>query len=128
MILLLDSHALLWFVSNDLRLSSAAKNAIEDPLNRKLISIATLWEITIKVSIGKLILADPVALFLSRELQINKFNTLGITFDHLATLSQLPFHHRDPFDRLIVSQAIAESISVVSADVAFDTYGITRIW
>lgn len=94
MILLLDSHALLWFVSNDLRLSSAAKNAIEAPINRKLISIATLWEITIKVSIGKLILADPVDLFLSRELQINKFNMLIITIDQLATLSQLPFHHR----------------------------------
>ncbi len=89
--LLLDSHTLLWFVTNDPKLSNIAKAAIEDPTNRKWVSVATLWEITIKVSIGKLSLAAPVALFLSRALLVNKFSILDITFDHLAELSKLPF-------------------------------------
>jgi PIN domain nuclease of toxin-antitoxin system len=126
--LLLDSHAFLWFVANDPKLSIAAKAAIEAPTNRKWVSVASLWEITIKVSIGKLSLADPVAPFLVRELASNKFSTLDINIDHLAALSNLPFHHRDPFDRIIVSQAIADSISIVSTDVALDAYGVRRIW
>ena len=126
--LLLDSHTFLWFVGNDPRLSLNARVVIEDPSNRKWVSIASLWEITIKVSIGKLTLTDPVAVFLRRELLLNKFSTLDISLNHLDSLSTIPFHHRDPFDRLIVSQSIADSISVVSTDLAFDAYGITRIW
>ena len=126
--LLLDSHTFLWFVGNDPRLSVNARIAIEDSTNRKWVSVASLWEITIKVSIGKLTLADPVAPFLRRELLLNKFSTLDITINHLDALSTLPFHHRDPFDRLIVSQSIAASMSVVSTDLVFDAYGITRIW
>ena len=126
--LLLDSHTFLWFVGNDPRLSLNARVVIEDPSNRKWVSIASLWEITIKVSIGKLTLTDPVAVFLRRELLLNKFSTLDITLNHLDSLSTIPFHHRDPFDRLIVSQSIADSMSVVSTDLAFDAYGITRIW
>ena len=126
--LILDSHAFLWFVGNAPKLSVAAREAIEDPSNRKWVSIASLWEITIKVSIGKLNVAEPIAPFLSRELQNNKFIALDITFDHLAELSNLPLHHRDPFDRLIVSQAVGSSMSIVSADGALDAYGISRIW
>ena len=126
--LLLDSHTFLWFVGNDPQLSLNARVVIEDPSNRKWVSIASLWEITIKVSIGKLTLTDPVAVFLRRELLLNKFSTLDITLNHLDSLSTIPFHHRDPFDRLIVSQSIADSMSVVSTDLAFDAYGITRIW
>lgn len=126
--ILLDSHAFLWFVADDLKLSIDARTAIEDSTNRKWISIASLWEITIKVSIGKLNLADPVSEFLSREILCNKFSTLNVTMDHLAKLSVLPFNHRDPFDRLIVSQALQESFPVVSTDASLDAYGIDRIW
>jgi PIN domain nuclease of toxin-antitoxin system len=126
--ILLDSHAFLWFVADDLKLSIDARTAIEDSTNRKWISIASLWEITIKVSIGKLNLADPVSEFLSREILCNKFSTLNVTMDHLAKLSVLPFNHRDPFDRLIVSQALLESFPVVSTDASLDAYGIDRIW
>jgi PIN domain nuclease of toxin-antitoxin system len=126
--ILLDSHAFLWFVADDLKLSIDARTAIEDSTNRKWISIASLWEITIKVSIGKLNLADPVSEFLSREILCNKFSTLNVTMDHSAKLSVLPFNHRDPFDRLIVSQALLESFPVVSTDASLDAYGIDRIW
>lgn len=126
--IILDSHAFLWFIGNDPKLSSNARIAIEDSSNRKAVSIASLWEITIKVSIGKLKLAEPVVPFLDRELQTNKFSTLEIAFDHLEILSSLPFHHRDPFDRLIVSQAEASSMSIVSIDESLDAYGISRIW
>lgn len=126
--ILQDSHAFLWFVADDLKLSIDAKTAIKDSTNRKWISIASLWEITIKVSIGKLNLADPVSEFLSREILCNNFSTLNVTMDHLAKLSVLPFNHRDPFDRLIVSQALQESFPVVSTDASLDAYGIDRIW
>lgn len=126
--ILQDSHAFLWFVADDLKLSIDAKTAIKDSTNRKWISIASLWEITIKVSIGKLNLADPVSEFLSREILCNNFSTLNVTMDHLAKLSVLPFNHRDPFDRLIVSQALQESFPVVSTDASLDAYGIDPIW
>jgi PIN domain nuclease of toxin-antitoxin system len=126
--LLLDAHALLWFLNDDPQLTSNAKSLIEEPANRKLVSIATCWEIAIKVGLKKLDLGESVTTFLPRELSANKFVLLGIDLAHASFIETLPLHHKDPFDRLLIAQAILESTPIVSADVAFDSYGVTRLW
>jgi PIN domain nuclease of toxin-antitoxin system len=114
--LLLDSHAFLWFVWDDPNLSASAKVMIEDPANRKLVSVATCWEIAIKVGLKKLVLGEPFTTFLPRELAANGFGLLGIELAHAAFVEMLPPHHRDPFDRLLVAQARIEKLPPVSAD------------
>jgi PIN domain nuclease of toxin-antitoxin system len=106
--LLLDSHAMLWFSWDDPRLSGTAKALIEDAGNRKLVSIASCWEIAIKVGLGKLDLGEPSQSFLSREIASNNFELLPITLAHATMVEQLAVHHRDPFDRLLAVQAIAD--------------------
>jgi PIN domain nuclease of toxin-antitoxin system len=126
--ILLDTHAFLWFVWDDAQLSQTAKGAITDPVNRKLVSVASIWEIAIKVSLQKLDLGMPYLPFMRSQLAINLFEILPLTLEHGAEVSRLPFHHRDPFDRLMIAQAMWEQIPIVSADPAFDAYSITRIW
>ena len=126
--LLLDAHAFLWFLNNDALLSTTAKQLIEDPANRKLVSIATCWEIAIKVSVKKLDLGEPATAFLPRHLAINHFDLLGIELRHVTAVEDLPMHHRDPFDRLVIAQAIIEGFPIVSMDAAFDSYAVTRLW
>lgn len=128
MTLLLDTHAVLWFVWDDPQLSATAKAAIEDPANRKLLSVASCWEIAIKAGIGKLTLDAPAALFIPRELGRNGFDLLPISLPHATAVETLPQHHKDPFDRLLIAQAQIEAIPIVSVDAAFDPYGVTRIW
>ncbi len=126
--LLLDTSTFLWFILNDSLLSARAALLIGDPTNEIEISPASYWEIAIKVSIGKLSLSEPLLDFLQREIATNQFRILPIEPIHVAPLTTLPFHHRDPFDRLIIAQALVERIPIVSADTAFDDYGVTRIW
>jgi PIN domain nuclease of toxin-antitoxin system len=126
--LLLDSHTLLWFVWDDPQLSAAARTLIVDPSNRKLVSLASCWEIAIKVSIGKLSLGEPCATFLPREITQNNFELLPIELRHATAVETLPHHHRDPFDRLLVTQALLEQLPIVSTDGVFDSYGVTRMW
>ncbi len=126
--LLLDTHALIWFLDDDPALSAAAKLAIENPGNQKLVSMATCWEMSIKAGLNKLKLVEPVAVYLGRELPANSFDLLDISFAHATAVESLPKHHKDPFDRLLIAQARIEGISIVSVDVAFDPYGVTRIW
>jgi PIN domain nuclease of toxin-antitoxin system len=126
--LLLDTHALLWFLWADARLSSEAKSLIEDAGNRKLVSIASCWEIAIKVGLKKLDLGESSRTFLPREIARNNFDLLPIALDHATAVEGLPMHHRDPFDRLLIAQATMDRLSLVSADGAFDQYGISRLW
>jgi PIN domain nuclease of toxin-antitoxin system len=127
--LLIDTHTFLWFVWNDPKLSTAARALIVDPNNRKLISVASHWEVAIKVSIGKLDLGEAYRSFMHREITRNHFEILPVSLDHSAAVSVLPFHHRDPFDRMLVAQTNVENIPIVSADVIFDAYaGVTRLW
>ena len=109
-------------------LSATARAAIEDPTNHKLVSMATCWEMSIKAGLKKLGLVEPVAVFLGRELPANNFDVLDITLAHATAVETLPQHHKDPFDRLLIVQARMEGIPIVSVDVAFDLYGVTRIW
>jgi PIN domain nuclease of toxin-antitoxin system len=126
--LLIDSHAMLWFFWDDPQLSHAAKAAIEDPANRKLVSIASCWEIAIKVGQKKLDLGATARAFLIREMVTNNFNLLQISLDHATSVQDLANHHKDPFDRLLTAQALCENIPIVSGDTMFDRYGVSRIW
>ncbi len=125
--LLLDTHAFLWFIDDSSRLSTQAKDLLNSDADL-LLSTASLWEIAIKASIGKLILAQPYNVLIPQQLALNSIEILPINLAHLALLSTLPFHHRDPFDRLLVAQAMVESLEVVSADASLDAYSITRLW
>jgi PIN domain nuclease of toxin-antitoxin system len=128
MTLLLDTHSFLWFWWDDPQLSETAKQAICDPTNRKLVSTASCWEIAIKVSLKKLDLGAPYRGFIHQHMVRNNFELLQITNEHLAGLVDLPFHHRDPFDRMLVAQSLYEQIPIVSVDLQLDAYGLTRIW
>ncbi len=128
--LLLDTLALLWYVLDDPQLSAAAQAAILDPANEVYLSPASYWELAIKISIGKLTVQQPFEDFLDACEHRYRFRLLPIVARHAVQVSTLPFppNHRDPFDRLIIAQALAEQMSVVSGDVRFDGYGLSRIW
>jgi PIN domain nuclease of toxin-antitoxin system len=126
--LLLDTHAFLWFITDAPSLSSKARELIEDSDNDITLSVASLWEMAIKVSLGKLTISQPLNMFMAQQLHLNAINLLNISVDHAAMVATLPFHHRDPFDRLLVAQAIVERLSFLSVDTVFDAYGVDRKW
>ena len=124
---LLDTHVLIWFINGNNELSKNARNAIESESALNFVSIASLWEMAIKISLGRLDLFTP---FEQIEQQIinNNFKILSTTFQDTLTLSSLPFYHRDPFDRMIISQSITNNLSVISKDKFFGDYKIELIW
>jgi len=126
--ILLDTQALLWFLLNDSRLSGKALEIIVDANELTFVSPASLWEIAIKISLGKYALPTSFESFWTEQLQINDFTLLPIAVSHVARVVALPFHHRDPFDRLIIAQSLVEAVPVVSSDTLFDQYGADRIW
>lgn len=128
MTLLLDTHTCLWFWWDDPQLGPTARDAICDPANRKLVSTASCWEIAIKTSLKKLDLGAPYRGFVHQQMVRNNFELLQITDEHLSELAELPFHHRDPFDRLLIAQAMIENVPLVSRDEEFDQYPIRRVW
>ena len=125
---LLDTHTFLWFINDDASLSSTAKALIEDPENTIYLSVASVWEMAIKVSLGKLEMPSPFTDFIEEQLSKNTIVLLGIKTTHTGIVATLPFHHRDPFDRLIIAQSKVEDIPVIGKDVIFDNYGIKRLW
>jgi PIN domain nuclease of toxin-antitoxin system len=126
--LLLDTHVLLWFIGGSASLSADARSLIEDTANEKFVSIASLWETAIKINIGKMTLSAPFSTLFPHQLEINGFDLLPIKVEHASVVTTLPFHHRDPFDRLLTAQAIKENLTLISIDGAFDDYGVTRLW
>lgn len=128
---LIDTHVFLWFVSNSKELSQTAKSLIEDETNEIFISIASLWEISIKTALGKLTIDGKYASVID-DLTDNSIEILPINFAHTIQQNKLPFHHKDPFDRIIISQAIVENMNFISADAIFDNYlkgkTVKRIW
>lgn len=125
---LLDTHTFIWFVTDSPQLSTTAKLLIEDEYNEKWLSVASVWEMAIKSSLGKLSFNLPLLTFVEQQIQENSIDLLSIQMPHLAIVATLPLHHRDPFDRLLIAQAITEGIPIISADVAFDAYSIRRLW
>ena len=126
--LLLDTHTFLWLVGGDPRLSAAARALLDDSGNDLYLSIASPWELAIKVGTGKLTLARPVREYIETYLAPTRVTLMPVTMAHIGVVATLPRHHGDPFDRLIISQAIAENVGVVSVDPAFDAYPIVRRW
>jgi PIN domain nuclease of toxin-antitoxin system len=126
--ILLDTHTLLWYALDDPSLSAVARSRVIDPANDVLISPASYWEIAIKLSVGKLTLIEPYEQFMDDAVRGNGFQVMPILVSHTAVVATLPFHHRDPFDRLLVAQALAENIPLVSRDADLDAYGVQRLW
>ena len=126
--ILLDTQVILWSISGDSRLSSSARTVFLDPTNNLYFSIAGYWEIAIKISIGKLALADQWSTIIDKEMRSNFIKFLPITQEHCNGLVELPFHHRDPFDRVIVAQAKTEQMALLSADSQLKKYEIEVIW
>lgn len=126
--LLLDTHTLLWWVDDAPQLSAIARKAITEADGFVYISLASVWELAIKVSLRKLRLALPVKQYVPYHLAANGFIQLPIDFSHICQVETLPWHHRDPFDRLLIAQAQIQDLPLVSADGRFDRYGIRRTW
>jgi PIN domain nuclease of toxin-antitoxin system len=124
---LLDSHAFLWALSGDTRMSTRAREIFEGPSSLSL-SIVSIWEILIKVQLGKLGLPRPAASYIFSELVKNKIATLPIRLDHLIAYENLPLHHRDPFDRMLIAQGIKEELPIITADRNFQNYSVRTIW
>lgn len=125
--LLLDSHTFLWWVADDKRLPTRTRRAIATASSECWLSYASVWEMAIKASLGKLILDRPVERFVSEQCEINGFRLLPIAFKHICAVEKLAWHHRDPFDRLLVSQALTEGLVLATRDAAIKRYGIAII-
>ena len=125
---LLDAHSVLWFFERSPRLSQNARTHIEDLSNASFVSIVNIWEIAIKVSVGKLPLLRPFHELFPGQLNRNGIGIFDLSVEHTTLVTTLPFHHRDPFDRMLIAQALVENIPIISADSVFDQYGVTRIW
>lgn len=124
---LIDTHAFLWFIEDNPKLSPKAADLMESNVDL-LMSTASLWEIAIKVNLKKLTLAGEYDPFISQQVAVNNIQILPIAFEHLSIIADLPLHHRDPFDRLLIAQASVEGIQIISADSQFDNYGVNRFW
>ena len=126
MTVLLDTNAFLWWIADAPRLPGRARKVIAG--SPCLLSVASCWEVAIKASLGHLDVPTPLDRFLQQQLELNGFHLLPVSLEHAAAVRDLPFHHRDPFDRLIVAQAKQEGIAVVTNDAVFAKYGVKRIW
>ena len=126
--LLLDTHSFLWFIAGHQNLSERARNIILDSDNNVLLSIASLWEITIKYGLKKLTLAEPFDVLIPEQITRNEFEILPIELSHLGELLKLEPHHRDPFDRMLIAQAIIENLTVITNDSAFKKYPVITDW
>jgi PIN domain nuclease of toxin-antitoxin system len=125
--LLVDTHAFLWFLAGDEQLSGPARGAMEDADHEWWLSAASVWEMSIKCSLGRLTLPAPVDEYVGRKVQ-EGLRVMAIDWTHAAAVQRLPFHHRDPFDRLIVGQALCERLAVVTRDEVFSKYGVSIVW
>lgn len=126
--LLLDRHTLIWLASQDDKLSDKAKELILDIENELFLSVASIWEMSIKASLGKLILQQPIAQIISEQVQSNGLQLINIETAHALAVASLPWHHRDPFDRLIIAQSQLENLTILGCDSVMDAYEVKRVW
>lgn len=125
--ILIDTHIFIWLTDSSHLLSNSAKELLSDPNNSQVLSVASLWEMQIKLAIGKLPLRLPLADLVREQQEKNGFEILPITLNHVLALETLPMHHKDPFDRLLIAQAQAENLPLLSADAVFEQYPIHRL-
>lgn len=126
--LLLDSHTLIWAVDDPAKLGRTAETLLLDPNNVRLLSPATYWEMAIKVALGKLPLTMPYRPWMDKAIADLRLDILPVTLDHAERVTALPFHHKDPFDRMLAAQSLADGLPLLSGDVVFDAYGVNRAW
>ena len=126
--LLLDTRAFLWWVEGAPALGRRARAEVSNPDNDVFLSIASCWELAIKISLGRLRLTQSLDRFVPEQLVRNGFELFAVEFRHVVRVADLPFHHRDPFDRLLVAQALQDELAIVSADRVFRKYGVTVVW
>ncbi len=126
--LLVDTQALIWYVDQHHLLTRPAHAAITDPQNDLAVSAAIVWEIAIKVGIGKLTLSIPYRQWMNKAMTDLRLSLLPITVENADVQASLPQHHGDPFDRLIIAQSVVEQVAIISSDIQFDQYGVRRIW
>lgn len=126
--LLLDTHVLIWSTASPQKLSQQVTNLLADTNNYWVVSIASVWEMQIKIQLGKLNLNLPLAELIENLRQINNIQILPIELNHIYALKNLPQHHRDPFDRILIAQAIVENIPLLSIDKIFDVYPVKKLW
>lgn len=125
---LLDTHILLWLSADSSKLSDRVKTIILEEQNSLFLSLASIWELQIKSQLGKLSLTRPLPDLLKQQCETNDINLLPIALEHIFTLNDLPHHHRDPFDRLLLAQSKFEKMPILSIDSIFDAYEVERIW
>ena len=125
---LLDTHALLWLITADEHLSKTAKNTFLNPENRLYFSIASLWELCIKKSLKKISLKKGWLEIIQNEMRTNKIQWLPVNTEHCVKVIELPFHHRDPFDRMLVAQSMIEGLAILTHDTRLKKYKIKCIW
>jgi PIN domain nuclease of toxin-antitoxin system len=125
---LLDTHAFIWWVTNDPQLSANARNVIADSGNILFLSLVSAWEIIIKNKLGKLTLPEPVEQYIPSRLSINRFESLPIQMSHVLQVASLPSIHRDPFDRILIAQSQVENLPIVTIDQLITQYLIQTIW
>ena len=126
--ILLDTHTFLWYIEGNPNLPGSARRLIERRDAERVLSLACVWEMAIKISVGRLESEAPFAVSMRRMLDHNKIGLLQPTLDDLDLVTLLPFHHRDPFDRLMIAQSLSQQIPIVSGDSVFDEYGVDRLW
>ena len=124
---LLDTHAYIWWLGDPARISPAAKKILSDPSNEISVSIASFWELSIKSSLGKITLSRDVQ-SLAASLQEDGLKLLSIEPPHCRAVTNLPFHHRDPFDRMLIAQALTEDFVLLSRDREFESYPVRVVW
>lgn len=125
---LLDTHTFVWMASAPERLGARARERIDSPASELYLSVASVWEMAIKSSLGKLELPASLPAFVEEQLVSTRTRLLEIRAEHANRVEELPWHHRDPFDRLLVAQARFEALPILSRDPAFDAYAVERIW
>ncbi len=126
--LLLDTHAFLWWVTDDPQLSATVRTLITDPDNTIFFSVVSAWEIVIKAQSGKLMLPEPAATYIPSRLETNRFITQSVDLAHVLKIASLPAHHRDPFDRLLIAQSQVEQIPIATIDSLITQYSVEVIW
>ncbi|MEO1433083.1 MAG: type II toxin-antitoxin system VapC family toxin [Cyanobacteria bacterium J06633_8] len=126
--ILLDTHVFIWSTANPERLSQTVTNLLTDTSNTWILSIASIWEMQIKLQLGKLNLNSTLPNLIDNQQRVNNLQILSIETSHIYALNNLPSHHKDPFDRLLIAQGIVEQIPLVSIDEVFDNYPIQRLW
>jgi PIN domain nuclease of toxin-antitoxin system len=125
--ILLDTHTFLWFISGDSKLDETSRELIEDADNERYLSVASIWEITVKSSLGRLDVPLPVSALVRDHVWANAIELLAITPEHLDVLHGLPYHHKDPFDRIMIAQAVHEGMALLARDSAFGDYDVQLV-